>query len=99
MSVMKSKDGNDLMVDCSCGCDEGIRIRIDRRDDDSYAILTYTNGNFDRDQKGVFSTLGRKWRKILAILRNKDYCYSEICMSREDMKLLTRTLARTLEEE
>ena len=67
MAVMKSKDGNNLIVDCSCGCDEGLRIRMDKFDDETYSILTYTNGNFYRDQnEKFFRTLGKKAQKNLA---------------------------------
>ena len=87
MSVMKSKDGNNLVVDCSCGCDEGIRIRVDKSDDENYSILTYTNGNFYRDQnEKFFRTLGKKLKKIWRIIRNKDYYYSEICMTKADFQ-------------
>ena len=82
---MRSKDGRSLMLDCSCGCDNGLRIRVDRQDDDSYFILSYTSGNFYREQKtGMFAALGKKIKKIWYIIRGKDYCYSEICMSRDD---------------
>lgn len=30
MWLMRSKDGNNLVVDCKCGCDNGIRIRVDK---------------------------------------------------------------------
>lgn len=39
MSVMRSKDGSNLVVDCSCGCDNGIRIRVDKEDEDMYFFL------------------------------------------------------------
>ena len=87
MSVMRSKDGNNLMVDCGCGCDEGLRIRVDKYDDDNYFMVSYTNGSFYRDQnESIFKVIGKKLKKIWCIIRNKDYCYSEICMSREDLK-------------
>lgn len=85
MSVMKSKDGKDLVVDCSCGCNEGVRIKVNKESDDMYLLVTYTNGNFYRDQnQSIFSVIGKKLKKIYSILANKDYCYSEICMTKED---------------
>lgn len=32
MAVMKSKKGNDLVVDCNCECGNGIRISVDKDD-------------------------------------------------------------------
>lgn len=85
MAIMKSKDGKNLIVDCNCGCDEGLRIRINEFDEDTYAILTYTSGNFYKDQKlSCWSIFKLKCRKIWRIIRGKDYCYSEILVSKEE---------------
>ena len=37
MSVLKSDNGEELIVTCKCGCDEGLHIRIER--DDPAGIL------------------------------------------------------------
>ena len=85
MSVMKSKDGRELMVDCSCGCNDGVRIKVNTEDKDMYFLVTYTNGNFYRDQnESILGVIKKKLKKIYSILANKDYCYSEICMTKED---------------
>lgn len=89
MAVMISEDKKDLIVTCKCGCQEAIHIKIDDEDKDSdyYAIQTYMNGNWYRDQGDrVLRTIGRKLKKIWAIIRNKDYYYSDVLMSREDFK-------------
>ena len=87
MAIMKSKDGNDLVIDCDCGCDEGLRIRITDFDDDKYCILTYTSGNFYKDQEQTIgSVISKKAKKIWKVLRNKDYCYSEIIMTKDEFK-------------
>ena len=50
--------------------------------------MTYTNGNFYRDQdNGFFRTLGRKLRKIFAILFTQDYYYAEAIFSKEDFEV------------
>ena len=47
MSILKSSDGKELLVACSCGCDSGVVIRIERDcwdiskpDDDTFAYCT-----------------------------------------------------------
>ena len=85
MSVLLSQNNKELFVNCKCGCDNGIHIKIEPFEDD-YAYITYTNGNFYRDQYGAFSILIRKLKKIWSIICNKDYVYSEIMLSQEDFE-------------
>lgn len=85
MAVLKSSDDNELIISCSCGCDEGIHIKIDDNYGD-YAYQVFTNGNFYKEQYGAFGTLKEKLKKIWAIIRNKDYYYSDIVMSKEDFQ-------------
>ena len=87
MAVMISNDKKELIVNCRCGCESTIHIRvnIEWEDCDIYALMAYLNGNWFRDQNDtMFGTLKRKFKKIWSIVRNKDYCYSEVLMSRED---------------
>lgn len=83
MAILVSEDKKELLVNCTCGCDEGIHIKIEE-DEEFYAVLTYTNGKFYSEQDGVFVILGRKMKKIWAIIRNKDYTYSEVVMKKEE---------------
>ena len=87
MAVMRNVDGTELMVDCRCGCDDGVRIRIDADYPDMYCFVSYTNGAFYRDQdETLWGTIKKKAKKIWAILRNKDYYYSEICMNKSEFE-------------
>ena len=94
MAVMISKDGSDLIVDCNCGCDEGFRIKVDKQDEENYFLVSYMNGNFYRDQnEKIWSVIRKKIKKIWRIIKNKDYCYSEICMSKNDFKEFQKYIA------
>ncbi len=87
MAVMKSSDGNDLMLDCRCGCCSGLRFKIDKYSDDGYGLITYTSGNFYTEQDHtVWAVWKKKIRKIWRILRGKDYCYSEVLLSKCEME-------------
>lgn len=79
MATLKSNDNNEMIVTCDCGCDEGIRVRIDKSFE-CYCYLTYVSGNFYKDQLGLLDKLKKIWK----IIRNKDFCYSDIVMSKED---------------
>jgi hypothetical protein len=80
--VFPSKDGKELIVTCNCGCDEGVHLMIDE-DHDLYC-MTYVNGNFYRDQYGAFGILRKKLSQIWAIIRNRQFCYSEVIMTRDE---------------
>lgn len=86
MSVLRTEDGEELILTCRCGCDDGIYFKIDK-DFDDYMYMTYANGNFFRDQDDTFiRNFIRKLHKILAIIFNKDYIYAEAIFSKEDFE-------------
>lgn len=96
--VLCSKDGKKhLYIDCYCGCDSGLRIRVDTLEhSDIYCFLSCTNSSWHTEQIGCWKALTTKLRKIWAIIRNKDYVYSEICLTKqefEDFKVFLNELA------
>ena len=86
MAIFKNiNDETEMIVSCNCGCDDGLRLKINKLDPEYYCILTYTNGAFYRDQNDtVWKVISKKLKKILAIVRNKDYYYSEIIISKDE---------------
>ena len=86
MAILKTDNEKELVATCNCGCDEGIHIRIDSDDYDYYAYQCFTNGCFYQEQYGMFGTLKKKIKKIWAIIRNKDYYYSDIVMNKEEFE-------------
>ena len=87
MAVLMSRDNKELIINCGCGCDNSIHIELDDADNDYYCFLTYLNGNYYREQEeSVFAVIKKKMRRIWAIIRNKDYCYSDIIMSAQDFE-------------
>lgn len=96
MALLKSEDGKELIVTCRCGCDEGLHIRIEKDfpagnidiKNDTFCYVTYLNSNWYRDQgKKIWYVVWDKLRKIWAIIRNKDFYYSEILMTRRDFEV------------
>lgn len=86
MAVLKSKDDKELVITCDCGCDNGIHFKVDRDDEtDMYCIMAFMNGNFYRDQnEKILSVIMKKLKKIWAIVRNKDYYYSDIIVNKQE---------------
>ena len=85
MAVFKNFKDDELIVSCKCGCDEGIHFSIekDKCTKDIYCIAAFTNGNFYSEQGFGFI---KKLRKIIAIIFNKDFYYSDIVISSNDLK-------------
>ena len=70
MAVLKNFDGNELCVNCTCGCDEGIHIKIDKYNTFHYALLAFTNGKFYAEQDFGFI---KKLKKIWAIMTENEF--------------------------
>lgn len=81
MATLKSKDNKEMILTCDYGCDEGIRVKIDTSYGD-YCYLTYISGNWNKEQGGLLAKLKNIWK----IIRNKDFYYSEVIMSKEDFE-------------
>lgn len=87
MAVLKKDtEGNELFVDCMCGCGDSMRLSISKDEDlyGYYAIMTYMKGC---KNDSVWRTFCKKLKKIWAIIRNKDYYYSDILMTKEDYEM------------
>ena len=81
MATLKSNDNKQMVITCNCGCDEGIRVEINK-DFGDYCYISYISGNFYKEQASLLDKIKKIWK----IIRNKDFYYSEICMSREDFE-------------
>lgn len=83
MAVLRNKDNTEFYIDCDCTCDTGIRFRINKDEFDEYCFMSYTSGNFYTEQSG---TLRKKLKKLWAIIRNKDFYYSDIILNKEQFE-------------
>ena len=63
MAIFTSEDNKELIITCKCGCEESIHITIND-EGDMFSFISYMNGNFYKDQIGVFSVLAIKLKKI-----------------------------------
>lgn len=89
MSVLRSKDGTELIVTCECGCEDTIHIRVVKdcwdMDRDDFAFLTYLSGNWTVEQnQSMWDVIRLKLKKIWRVIRGKDHHYSDICMTLPD---------------
>lgn len=84
---MKNSENNELIINCKCGCDEGIHLKIYDYEDGDYTILTFSNGHFYTLRRHSFI---EKIKKIWSIIRNKDFYYSDILMTKDEFEEFKR---------
>ena len=90
MAVLTSKDKNELIVTCKCGCEDSVHLVINESDydHDEYAFMMFMNGSFVSEQgKTFWRVLKEKIKKIWAIIANKDFYYHDIRMSKDDFEM------------
>lgn len=89
MALLFNKENQELIVTCDCGCEESLHMKVDTDDSDVnfYAFISYMNGKF-YNHNSIWSIFKDKCRKIWSIIRNKDYYYSDIILTKEDFETL-----------
>ncbi len=59
MAIFTTSDDNQLILNCSCGCDEGLRINIDTSDEELYCYQTYLSATWYKEQRMFLSKLNK----------------------------------------
>ena len=85
MAIFETEN-HEIYADCHCGCDNGLRIRIEKDNFGEYCFCSYTSGNFYAMQS-YFT------------IRNKDFYYSEIIMSKEEFDKFRKALNKVGSDE
>lgn len=91
-----TKDKQELIVTCNCGCEEAFHLKVNRdEEDDFYSVLYFMKSNFDTEYAiSPWRAFKIKMRKIWCILRNKDYYYSDVILTKADFAELKRYLGQ-----
>ena len=66
---------------CKCGCNNGVRLKFDRDEED--ISLQLVSDNFYTYQK---FTLLEKLKRIWYIIINKEYCYFDILIDKDEVQ-------------
>lgn len=90
---MYSKDNKELIIDCNCSCSEGVKVKI-VKEEDYYFYMSYISGKYNTQQEQrIWRVFCNKIKRIWNVIRGKDYCFSEICMSKEDFQEYKKFIA------
>lgn len=89
MPALITKDKRELILDCKCGCDDAIKFIVDLEDADHDIVMftTFLTGKWFSNQETFKSKFVNKVKRIWGVLRNKDYCYAEQVLTKEDFKI------------
>lgn len=86
MAVLKNHDGTEIFIDCDCGCLDSMRLTVNK-DEGTYgycALMMFMEGC---KKDSIWRIFLKKLEKIWAIIRNKDYYYFDILMTKKDYEL------------
>ena len=87
MALLKSKDGTEFLINCTCGCDNGVLFKVDKEDEDFYCFMTYINSRFYTEQcEGMWRVFCKKVKRILSIIRNKEYHYTDTYLTKAEFE-------------
>ena len=86
MALLKSKDGTELLINCTCGCDNGVLFKVDKEDEDFYCFMTYTNSLFYTEQYSMWRVFCKKVKRIWSIIRNKEYHYTDTYLTKAEFE-------------
>lgn len=80
--ICYNKDKDTCVLSCGCGCGDSVQLSVeyDNEFSGSYFYHTLLDSSWNFEQQGWMW----RFKKIWAILRNKDYHYSEICMTKKE---------------
>lgn len=88
MAVLTTNNKKEMIVTCKCCCEDSVHISLEKFDDNDYAFMMFMNGSFSSEYSKTFwKVFVEKVKKIWAIIRNKDYYYHDIRMSKEDFEM------------
>lgn len=82
---MKSDDEKYCAVYCSCGCNDGIVLKVEKDEYEEYD-LSIVSDKFYLEQLTCWNRFKEKCKRIWAIIRNYEYYYFGLCLSPKDMK-------------
>ena len=80
-----TEDKTNLILDCKCGCDDAIKFKVDA-DADIIMFATLLTSKFYSKQENFIRRFADKVKRIWGVIRNKDYCYGEVVLTKEDFR-------------
>ena len=75
---------NKILLECDCGCSI---LSIEKVfEDDDYISISHFYSSFYTHQSSCLDLLKRKIKLIWSVIWNKDFCFYEVVLQKEDLK-------------
>lgn len=82
---------NEYATFCKCGCDNGVVLKFDN-DDEELSMQLVSDNFYFMQNKGRMS-FKEKLRRIWYIIINKEYCYFDILIDKEELEEFKKYVA------
>jgi hypothetical protein len=76
------EEDNRILINCDCRCGRGFELI--REEDETVIVSAISNNSFTFES--IFCKLKTKLYKIWSIIRNKDYCYVDVVLTKEQFE-------------
>lgn len=81
--IFYNNEKDECILSCHCGCGDSVQISVEHKGlGDNYCFVSFLDSAWNFEQQGWFW----RFKKIWMILRNKDYYYSDICMTKAEFE-------------
>lgn len=80
----EDKDEKIIVVNCDCGCEEEIHIKVFDQETNVY-YLTIHEAKFSSKQNGIFKTIRNRIKGAWRILRGKEYLLCDILLNKKQL--------------
>lgn len=81
---MKSKDNKSCGLYCSCGCEDGVVLHVER-DEDFECFISLVSDMYNISQLTWLERFKAKCKRIWKIITNKEHYYFDICITEDDI--------------
>lgn len=82
MSVFTTENDNEIIIECGCGCGEGVLLSVCKDDSEYYFYQMVLDARWNTERYGLLW----KFKKLWAVLWNKDYLYSEAALTKDEFQ-------------
>ena len=77
-------ENNEYATFCECGCGNGVHLKAYKEDGELSVQLV--SNNFYSGRKNIKNSLKEKLKRIWYIIANKEYCYFEILIHKNELQ-------------